>query len=84
MEVIRHAELIVERFLWMIEHTNSSLDNSKHCKPDEARDGRNVALNDQVTCWCARSSKGTILLCSNHLKTGSFSHVGLLQLLDCF
>ena len=29
MEVIWHAELIVEWFLWMIEHTNSSLDNSK-------------------------------------------------------
>ena len=31
------------------------------CMPDEARDGRNVALNYQVNCWCARSSKGTIL-----------------------
>ena len=31
MEVIRHAELIVEWFLWTIEHTNSSLDNSKQC-----------------------------------------------------
>ena len=28
MEVIRHAELIVEWFLWTIEHTNRSLDNS--------------------------------------------------------
>ena len=28
--------------------------------PDEVRDGRNVALN--IKCWCARSSKGTILL----------------------
>ena len=35
------------------------------CMPDEARDGRNVALNYQVTCWCARSSKGTILLRTN-------------------
>ena len=30
MEVIRHAELIVKCI---------------HCMPDEARDGRNVALN---------------------------------------
>ena len=29
--------------------------------PDEARDGRNVALNYQVNCWCARLSKETIL-----------------------
>ena len=28
MEVIRHAELIVEWFLWTIEHTNRSLDDS--------------------------------------------------------
>ena len=60
---------IVEWFLWTIEHTNSSLDNSKHCfahhglrqfvcMPDEAHDGRNVALNYQVNCWCARPSKG--------------------------
>ena len=28
MEVIRHAELIVEWFLWTIEHTNRSFDNS--------------------------------------------------------
>ena len=68
MEVIRHAELIVEWSLWTIEHTNRSLDNSMqrfahhglcqpynyttmHCMPDEAHDGRNVALNYQVTCW---------------------------------
>ena len=59
MEVIRHAELIVEWFLWTIEHTNRSLDNSNAtfrpsrassgiqciiCMPDEARDGRNVAF----------------------------------------
>ena len=31
------------------------------CMPDEACDGRNVALNYQVNCWCARSSKRTIL-----------------------
>ena len=29
MEVIRHAELSIKWFLWTIEHTNSSLDNSK-------------------------------------------------------
>ena len=58
MEVIGHAELIVEWFLWTIEHTNSSLDNSKdHCMPDEARDGRNVALNYQVICRCADCPK---------------------------
>ena len=59
MEVIRHAELIVEWFLRTIEHTNRSLDiqcnvspimgfvrhTTIHCMPDEARDGRNVALN---------------------------------------
>ena len=60
MEVIRHAELIVEWFLWTIEHTNKSLDNSNatfrlsrassgiqssiNCMPDEARDRRNVAF----------------------------------------
>ena len=58
MEVIRHAELIVEWFLWTIEHTNRSLDNSNAtfrpsraasgiqctCMPDAARDGRNVAF----------------------------------------
>ena len=32
-----------------------------YCMPDEARDERNVALNYQVNCWCARLSKGTIL-----------------------
>ena len=36
-----------------------------HCMPDEARDGRNVALNYQVNCWCARSSKGTNLYTIN-------------------
>ena len=68
MEVIRHAELIVEWSLWTIEHTNRSLDNSMqrfahhglrqaynyttmHCMPNAAHDGRNVALNYQVTCW---------------------------------
>ena len=59
MEVIRHAELIVEWFLWTIEHTNRLLDNSMqpfshhglhHCMPDEARDGQNATLNYQVTC----------------------------------
>ena len=70
MEVIRHAELIVEWFLWTIEHTNRSLDNSKQRFAHhglrqtymyEARDGRNVALKYQVNYWCARLSKGTIL-----------------------
>ena len=56
----------IEWFLWTIEPTNSSLDNSKKCfahhgMPDEARDGWNVALNYQVNCWCAWLSKGTIL-----------------------
>ena len=64
---------IVKWFLWTIEHTNSSLDISKQlfahhglCMPDKARDGRNVALNYQVNCWCARLSKGTILLSTQH------------------
>ena len=48
---------VVEWFLWMIKHP---------CTPDEAHEGRNVALNYQVTCWCARSSKGTILLATQH------------------
>ena len=38
---------IVEWFLWTIEHTNSSLENSKQrfaqCLPDGAHDGQNVA-----------------------------------------
>ena len=67
----------IECFLWTIKHTNGSLDNSKQhfthhglhqackyvfvCMPDEARDGRNVALNYQVNRWCAQLSKGTIL-----------------------
>ena len=34
--------VLVERFLWMIEHTNRSLDNSMQRK------------GYQVTCWCAR------------------------------
>ena len=64
MEVIRHAELIVEWFLWTIEHTNRSLDNSNATfRPSRASSGETLHLNYQVTCWCARSSKGTILLC---------------------
>ena len=47
MEVIRHAELIVEWFIVCL------------AKPVM---GRNIALNYQVTCWCVRSSKGTTLL----------------------
>ena len=63
MEVIRHAELIVEWFLWTIEHTNRSLDNSNatFCLTKPVT-GETLHLNYQVTCWCARSSKGTILL----------------------
>ena len=72
---MRHAELIVEWFLWTIKHTNRSLDIQCNVSPitgfirhtmqvynDKACDGRNVALNYQVTCWCTRLSKGTILL----------------------
>ena len=33
MEVIRHAELIVEWFLWTIEHTNRSLDIQCNVSP---------------------------------------------------
>ena len=40
-------------------HTSSGI----QCRPDEAHDGRNVALNYQVNCCCARLCKGTILLC---------------------
>ena len=36
------------------------------CMPDEACDRRNIALNYQVNCWCARLSKGTILLSTQH------------------
>ena len=40
MEVIRHAELIVEWFLWTIEHTNRSLDNSNATfRPSRASSG---------------------------------------------
>ena len=90
MEVIRQDELIVEWFLWTIEHTNKSLDNSMQhfahhglrqaylvSMDDEARDGQNVALNYQVTCWCARLFKGTILLL-NLLDLPSYS--GLLNI----
>ena len=79
MEVLRHAELIVEWFLWTIEDTTVHLIIQSNvspitgfvrhtmyvcvsCMPDKARDGRNIALNYQVNCWCARSSKGTILI----------------------
>ena len=70
MEVIRHAELMVEWNLWTIKHTNRSLDNSmQHFAHHRLRQAynilawtkRNIALNYQVTCWCARSFKGTIL-----------------------
>ena len=40
MEVIRHAELIVEWFLWTIKHTNRSLDNSNATfRPSRASSG---------------------------------------------
>ena len=68
MEVIRHAELIVEWFLWTIEHTNRSLDNSnatfRHCMPDEARDGRNVAFelsSDLLVCSIVQRNHSTML-----------------------
>ena len=63
MEVIRHAESIVEWFLWMIEHTNRSLDNSKQRFAHRGLyQAFIVCFEYQVTCWCARSSKGTILI----------------------
>ena len=71
MEVIRHAELIVEWFLWTIEHTNRSLDNSnatfrpKHCMPDEARDGRNVAFelsSDLLVCSIVQRNHSAITI----------------------
>ena len=60
MKVIRRGDS--GKFLWMIEHTNSSLDNSKqrftHHRlwqaykwTDEGCNGRNIALNYQVNCW---------------------------------
>ena len=74
MEVIRHAELIVEWFLWTIEHTNRSLDNSNATfrpswassgihMPDEARDGRNVAFelsSDLLVCSIVQRNHSTI------------------------
>ena len=53
MEVIRHAELIVE---WFLLYT--------YCMPDEARDGRNVAfeLSSELLVCSIVQSKGTILL----------------------
>ena len=79
MEVIRHAELIVEWFLWTIEYTNRSLDNSNATfRPSRASlgiqcltkpvTGETLHLNYQVTCWCTRSSKGTILLVRRVLR----------------
>ena len=46
MEVIRHAELIVEWFLWTIEHTNRSLDNSNatFCHHGGTADSKGTAL----------------------------------------
>ena len=59
MEVIRHAELIVEWFLWTIEHTNRSLDNSNATfRPSRASPGIqsiNQSINQQVcmyTLYC--------------------------------
>ena len=43
MEVIRHAELVVEWFLWTIEHTNRSLDIQYS----------ELSSDLLVTCWCA-------------------------------
>ena len=73
MEVIRHAELIVEWFLWTIEHTNRSLDNSNAPfrpsrassgiqMPDEARDGRNGAFelsSDLLVCSIVQRNHST-------------------------
>ena len=40
MEVIRHAELIVEWFLWTIEHTNRSLEiQCNAVRPSQASSG---------------------------------------------
>ena len=45
---------------------------------DEARDGQNIALNYQVTCWCARLSKGTILLYIKlHSLTAVLTHASM-------
>ena len=72
IQCYRHSDLIVEWFLWKIEHTNRSLDNSMQCFAHHDHYGQNVALNYQVTCWCAQSPKGTILLAiSNVLKQDS-------------
>ena len=71
MEFIRHAELIVEWFLWTIEHTNRSLDDSNATfrpsrlgMPDEARDGRNVAFessSDLLVCSIVQRNHSTNL-----------------------
>ena len=74
MEVIRHAELIVENSFGRSSTPTVHLIIQNNVLPitgfirhtkqtDEARDGRNIALNYQLNCWCARSSKETILLC---------------------
>ena len=76
MEVIRYAELIVEWFLCTIEHTNRSLDIQCNVLPIMGF-GRHMhglqqtyakrCIEYQVACWCAQSSKGTVLLCMLYL-----------------
>ena len=51
MEVIRHAELIVEWLLCTIEHTNSSLDNSQQCFTHyRLRQAYNNTLTSSIPC----------------------------------
>ena len=112
MEVIKNAESVVEWFLWTIEHTNSSLDIQCNISPITGfvRHTRQTlyawrspwwakrCIEYQVNCWCARSSKGTILLhthytartpmhtCTNaHMHTCSWPHYtpALHQLAVC-
>ena len=62
MEVVRRAELIVEWFLWTIEHTNKSLDNSMQ---GFAHHGLRQAYNGIVflTKHCIELSSN-LLVCS--------------------
>ena len=81
MEVIRHAELIVEWSLWTIEHTNRSLDNSMQ---RFAHHGLRQAYNYTTNCnalyawWSPWWVKRCIELSSNLLVSKETS------LLSCF
>ena len=72
---LEHVYNNIEILLWTIEHANSHSKTSiqcfarlglrqaykLHCMPDEARDGRNIALKFSSDCWRAWLSKPQFL-----------------------